>query len=154
MRIFLRLLFIYLLFLIQTAITRPQLDLVVLLLVIFSLHDSSLYAIICAIWAGFLLGLVNPIGFGIHIAILTVIAFTSSTVRRFIYKDKIYFIVILLLSLFFKYLVSIVFIRSAQPFSAWLLQVGIILGLAIPIETFFVNIFYRQWRMHTSENNY
>ncbi|MBS4016494.1 MAG: hypothetical protein KGZ86_08700, partial [Candidatus Latescibacteria bacterium] len=70
------------------------------------------------------------------------------------YKDKIYFLIILLLALFFKYLVSLIFIRTVQPFSTWLLQVVIILILAIPLEIFFTNIFYRQWRMHFTENSY
>ncbi|MBS4015525.1 MAG: hypothetical protein KGZ86_03715, partial [Candidatus Latescibacteria bacterium] len=100
MKIVIRLLIIYLLFLIQTAIGRPQIDLIVLALVIFSLHDPVLYALILGIWGGFLLGLLNPISFGIHIIILTTIAFTSSMIRRFIYKDKIYFLIILLLALF------------------------------------------------------
>lgn len=154
MKILFRLIIIYMLFLIQTAIAHPQLDLLVLGLVIFSLHDTSLYAVITGIWAGFLLGLVSPISFGIHIVILTAIAYTSSTIRRFIYKDKIYLIIILLLALLFKYIVSLIFIRSIQPFSAWLLQVLIVLVLAIPLEIFFVNIFFRQWRMLISESNY
>jgi hypothetical protein len=154
MKITIRLLIIYLLFVIQTAIGRPQLDLVVLGLIILSLHDPGLYAMILGIWGGFLLGLLNPMNFGVHIIILTTIAFASSTIRRFIYKDKIYYIIILLLALVFKYLVSLIIIRTTQPFSIWLLQVAIILILAIPFEMFFANIFYRQWKMHITENNY
>ncbi len=154
MKVFLRLLFVYIFFLIQTAIVRPQLDLVLLLIVVLSLHDTPIYAIVSGVWAGFLAGLVNPVNFGIHIVIFATIAFVLSVIRRFIFKDKIYFIAILILSMLFKYLISLIFIHSIQPFSGWLLQLVVILTLAIPLEIFFINVFYRQWKMHVSESTY
>ena len=154
MRIIFRLLLIYLLFLIQTAVARPSLDLVLLGLVIFALHDPPSYALITAIWAGFLLGLVNPISIGFHITVLTAIAFACNNIRRIIYKNIFYFLSIVFFALLFKYLLSLIFLRGGPNFLTWLVSITIILVIAIPIESLIINIFYQQWRMKASEENY
>lgn len=154
MKIVFRLLLIYILFLIQTAIPRPQLDLVLLAVVILTLHDPPLYALITACWTGFLLGLLNPLSFGFHIVILTIIAYGCNNIRRFIYKDKIYFIVILLLSILFKYITSLIFLEATQSFITWLIATIIILIISVPLESLISNIFYHQWKMNVTENNY
>lgn len=142
MKLFFRLLILYVLFLIQTAITRPQLDLVVLGLIIFSLHDTPIYALILGLWSGILLGLVNPVNFGFHIFAFTTIAYTCNYLRRYIYKYKIYFISILFISLSFRYVLTLIFIRAQQSFLMWLLATAVILTIALPLENFFVKIFY------------
>jgi cell shape-determining protein MreD len=154
MKILIRLLLLYFLFLIQTSIPKPQLDLVLLALVIFSLHDTSLYSLIMSLWSGFLIGLLNPFSFGFHIVIFTIIAFACNNIRRIIYKDKIYYLFILFLSLLFKYIMSTIIMHGQQWVISWCIATIIILILAIPLESLILNIFYRQWRMNVTENNY
>ena len=154
MKVVFRLLLIYVLFLIQTAIPRLQLDLALLAVVILALHDPPLYALITACWTGFLLDLLNPLSFGFHIVIITVIAYGANNIRRFIYKEKIYFIVILLLSILFKYITSLIFLKATQTFLMWFIATVIILIISVPLESLITNIFYHQWKMNITENNY
>ncbi len=154
MKIFIRLFFIYLFFLIQIAIRYPPLDLLVLILVIFALHDPTRDALILGTVAGFLMSLANPLNFAIPIFIYATIGFITSITRRFIYKERIYFLLILLISLIFKYLISLLFFKTTPRLTTWLLQTTLILVLAIPLEIFFSKIFYHQWRMHIAEDNY
>jgi len=143
MKLLLRLLILYILFLIQTAIIRPQFDFVLLGLVIFTLHDSSIFSLILAVWGGILLGLINPIYFGFHIIIITLIAFACNNIRRYIYKYKVYFITILFIALLFKYIVFLIFLRSNQSFFVWFLSTVIILTVAIPLESLILKVFYK-----------
>lgn len=142
MKIFYKLLLIYILFLIETAIVQPSLDLLLLGIVILSLHDSLTNSLIISLWAGFLLGLVSPTSFGFHITIMIIIAFACNNIKRFIYKYKVYFLTILFLSLLFKYLVSLIFLHGTPHFLSWLLSIAIILILAIPLESLITKIFY------------
>lgn len=142
MKLVLRLLILYILFLIQTAIVRPQFDFVLLGLVIFTLHDPSIFSLILGVWVGILLGLINPIYFGFHIIIITLIAFACNNIRRYIYKYKVYFITILFFALLFKYIVSLIFLRSNQSFFVWFLSTVIILTVAIPLESLILKVFY------------
>jgi hypothetical protein len=142
MKLIFRLLLLYLLFLIQTAIAKPQLDLVVLGLVIFSLHDTPVFSIILGAWGGILLGLVSPVHFGFHIIALTTIAFACNNIRRFIYKYKTYFISILIIALLFKYVLSLIFLGAQQSFLSWLFATLIILIIAIPLENLIIKVFY------------
>jgi hypothetical protein len=142
MKIVFRMLLIYLLFLIETAIGRPSLDLVLLGIVILSLHDSVVYTLIIGIWAGFLLGLVNPLNFGFHITLITTIAFAINSIKRFIYKYKVYYLSIVFLSLLFKYLMLLIFLHSNYNFLSWLLSIAIVLILAIPVDSLINKIFY------------
>jgi hypothetical protein len=142
MKVIFRMILIYLLFLTETAIARPVLDLVLLGVVVLSLHDSAIDALIIGIWAGLLLGLVNPINFGFHITFITIIAFAVNSIRRFIYKYKAYYLSIVFLSLLFKYLMSLIFLRGSHNFLAWLLSIVIVLILAVPLEILIDKIFY------------
>lgn len=142
MRLFFKLLLIYLLFLIQTAIPRPSLDLVLLGVVVLSLHDTLANSFIISVWAGFLLGLVNPMSFGFHITIMTIIAYACNNIKRFIYKYKVYFLSIVFLSLLFKYLVSLIFLQANPNFLFWLISIAIVLILAIPVESLTNKLFF------------
>ncbi|MEO0083341.1 MAG: hypothetical protein ABIK33_03010 [candidate division WOR-3 bacterium] len=143
MKLVFKLLFLYLLFLIQTIINRPQIDLIVLGLVIFSLYDTPITAIVLGIWAGFLLGLVNQAYFGFHIIILTLVAYASNNVHRYLYKYKLYFLAIVLLALLFKYLTTLIILRNVQPFGIWLLSTLIMLLIALPLENLIIKMFYK-----------
>ncbi len=154
MKLIFRLVVLYLLFLIQTAVIRPQLDLVVLGLVIFCLHDTLMFSIILGVWCGILLGLVNPLHFGFHIIVLSFIAYACNNIRRFIYKYKSYFIGILIIAILFKYILSLIFLGAQQSFVSWILATLIILLIAIPLENLTVNVFYKQWKMQVTENSY
>lgn len=154
MKLIFRLVVMYLLFLIQTAITRPQLDLVLLGLAIFCLHDTLIFSIILGIWCGILLGLTSPLHFGFHIIALTVIAYACNNIRRFIYKYKSYFIGILLITILIKYILSLIFLGAQQSFASWILATLIILLIAIPLENLFIKVFYKQWKMQVTENIY
>ena len=147
MKLFLRILFLYLIFLTQTAISRPQIDLVLLVLVIFCLHDTLLFSLVLGIWSGILLGLVNPVHFGFHIFAFASIAYASNNIRRFIYKNKTYYLVIVLIAILFKYLLSLIFLGAQHSFLSWLLATLIILITAIPLENLIARIFYQQWKM-------
>jgi hypothetical protein len=142
MKLAFRILSLYILFLIQCAISRPQIDLLILGLIIFSLHDSMIYSLILSAWCGILLGLVNPVHFGFHIFTLTLIAFGVNNIRRFIYKYRSYFISIIILALLIKYIIVLIFIGAQQSFWHWLLSVLIILILSIPLENLITRIFY------------
>lgn len=142
MKLVFRLLTLYILFLIQCAISRPQIDLIILGLIIFSLHDSIIFALILSSWSGILLGLVNPVYFGFHIFTLTLIAFGVNNIRRFIYKYKSYFLSIIVVALFIKYILVLIFIGAQQSFWHWLLSVLIILIISIPLENLITRFFY------------
>ncbi len=142
MKLVFKILVLYVVFLIQTLITQPQVDLVLLILVIFALHDTQADALILGAWAGILLGLTNPMHFGFHIALMTAIAFASNHIRRFIYKYISYFIGIILIAILFKYLIFLIFLGAQQSFLYWLLGTLIVLVIAIPLENLIVKLFY------------
>lgn len=144
MRLFFSIFFLYILFLIQTVLAPFPLDLVILGLIIFSLHDTTINSLILGIWTGILLGLINPIHFGFHIIVMAVIAYTSNSIHRFIYRQKIYFIGILLVALIFKYLMSFIITPGQIRFIYWLLSVIILLAIALPSETLIIKLFYRR----------
>ncbi len=100
------------------------------------------YALTLSAWCGILLGLVNPVHFGFHIFTLTLIAFGTNNIRRFIYKYRSYFIIIIILALLIKYILILIFIGAHQSFWHWLLSVIIILILSIPLENLIIRIFY------------
>ncbi len=144
MRLFFSILFLYVLFLIQAVLAPFPLDLVILGLIIFSLHDTTVNSLILGIWTGILLGLINPIHFGFHIIVMAVIAYTSNSIHRFIYRQKIYFIGILLVALIFKYLMSLIIAPNPIQFTHWLLSVIILMAIALPSETLIIKLFYRR----------
>ncbi|MCX7785909.1 MAG: hypothetical protein N2201_06785 [candidate division WOR-3 bacterium] len=143
MRLFFSILFIYILFLIQVSFGQFPLDLTILGLVIFSLYDTAVSSLILGIWTGILWGLINPIYFGFPIIITTIIAYACNSIHRFIYKQRVYLIGIVLVVLIFKYLIGLIFTHSQIRFTNWLLSVIVLIAIALPLEILITKLFYR-----------
>ncbi|MEO0092076.1 MAG: hypothetical protein ABIK61_05165 [candidate division WOR-3 bacterium] len=144
MRLFFSIIFLYFLFLIQVSCNSFPLDLTILGLIIFSLHETAINSLILGIWSGLLLGLVNPINLGFHIFVMTIIAYASNSIHRFIYKQRVYLIGMLLVALIFKYLVGLIMTPSPMRFISWLLSVIVLTAIALPLEILITKLFYRQ----------
>jgi rod shape-determining protein MreD len=154
MKIALRLLVIYSFFLIQSAFSKFPIDLVLLFLTILTLYEEPKYAILDGLWAGLLLDILNPIHLGFHLGIFTVIGYLLSNIRRYIYNNRLYFLIIVLLVLHLKYLLSWIILKTPVSYLRWLAFSVLLLVIAVPLDNLFIQFVLRKWRTDQEETLY
>jgi len=146
MSVFLTLFFIYLAFLIQTAITRYTPDLVLLLLLIFALYESKSVVLILSLFAGFCLDLVNPQIFGFNLMICLLAGFGVNALQEYIYYGNRYLFILLGLVLVIKYLLIFLLFKTSLPFTEIILSGLITLILVFPLHILFRRILPSKWK--------
>ncbi|MCS7258714.1 MAG: hypothetical protein NZ601_05075 [candidate division WOR-3 bacterium] len=154
MKIFLRLLVIYLFFIIQYTLYKFPFEILLLLLVILSLYDEPFYALLNALWAGVLLDLTAPPHLGFHIIFFTLVAYGLSNVRRALYNNRTYLLIIVALVLTIKYLLGLTVLKARTQFLSWFISFIILLILAIPLDFLITKVILRKWPSTPLENLY
>lgn len=88
MRQFSALLFIYLLFILQTSIIPVGPDLVLLTVIVFALHENRLTATLLGFWAGLGFDLTNPALFGGQMLAFGILGYSTSVIRNLFYRNR------------------------------------------------------------------
>ncbi|MEO0071943.1 MAG: hypothetical protein ABIK10_00685 [candidate division WOR-3 bacterium] len=154
MRLLLRFLVIYLFFMFQYAVVKLPLEILLLVIVILSLYDEPYYALINAFWAGTLLDLAAPLYLGFHVVFFVLVAYSLSNIRRALYNNRIYFLVIVALALITKYLLGLLILKTNIRFVSWLVSFIILLSIAIPLDFLIIRIILRKWPSVPKESLY
>jgi rod shape-determining protein MreD len=147
MKTFLSFIFIYLAFLVQTAIMRYSPDLVLLLLLVFALYETKKVVLWLSLFAGLCLDLVNPMTFGFNLIICLVAGFGVNALQEIIYQSNRYLIVLMGIVLVFKYLLGFLIFKASPPLFDIIISGLITLILVLPIESIVRHILPNQWKL-------
>lgn len=147
MRTFLSFLFIYLAFLVQTAIMRYSPDLVLLLLLVFAIYQTKKAVLWLSLFAGLCLDLVNPMNLGFNLLICLVAGFGVNALQEIIYHSNRYLVVLMGIVLVFKYLLGFLIFKALPPFFEIIVSGLITLILVLPAESIVRHILPNQWKL-------
>lgn len=135
---------IYVLFLVQAALTPWSPDLLLLAVVIIALHEKRLPATLYGAWAGLLAGLTGPETLGISLFLHAGLGYGIASLHTIAYRSRWYLFLLVAAGLLLKVVTG--FAVSVRPAWGPQLAVSILLtlALALPAESAASRTLHRQ----------
>lgn len=137
-------LFIYLLFVIQTAVLPLGPNFVLLALIVFALYENRLIATLIGLWAGMCLDLTTPTTIGIQMLALGSIGYGVAVVRTLFYRNRWHNILFVFVGLLLQYSFYCLVNRNQFNINPVLLTTVLTLALSPFAELALTSIFYRR----------
>lgn len=147
MRVFFRFIIIYILFLIQTGMTRYAPDLVLLAVLIFALSAPQKTTLSLCLFAGFCLDLINPMTFGFNLLICLITGFGIQSLQKLVYYGHRYLFVFLLIILVLKYGLGFLLFKTIPPIAEIIVSSLITLILVLPFNFIFDRLVCNPWKV-------
>ncbi|MGQ9677719.1 MAG: rod shape-determining protein MreD [bacterium] len=136
-------LFIYLLFVIQTAVLPFGPNFLLVALIIFALYENRLCATLIGLWAGLCLDLTNPTTSGIQMLALGSIGYGVAVIRTLFYRTRGHNIIFIFVALLLQYGLSYLGGRNQLQIYPILTTTALTIVLGPFAEPALTYLFYR-----------
>jgi len=108
MRYFLAVVYLYLLFIVQAGILPAGPDFLLLVLIVFALHEGKLASALLGLFAGVCLDLTTPRYLGANMLVFTAIGYGVASVKGLFYRPRWYIVVLTIIALTLKNLIRLI----------------------------------------------
>lgn len=137
-------LFIYLVFVLQTAVLPLGPNFVLLALIVFALYENRVIATLIGLWAGICLDLTTPTTIGVQMLALGGIGYGVAVVRTLFYRNRWHNILFVFVGLLLQYGLYCLVGRNQFNINPVLLTTVLTLALSPFAELVLTPIFYRR----------
>lgn len=144
MRQFFAFLFIYLLFVLQTAVLPLGPNFVLLAVIVFALYENRLIATLIGLWAGMCLDFTTPTTIGVQMLALSSIGYGIAAVRTLFYRNRWHNILFVLVGLLLQCGLYCLVGRNQFHINPILVTTVLTLALSPFAELALTFIFYRR----------